>query len=144
MDLNMEETPSKVHAIFEEHGIDESAKKLASKLKSLSTKKKGRDKISVPDAELLDVCQKIGRGPSAISLWLKLIAVDSEIDTHPFYERKKRFLMSDKNLAQYYCFELTQAYFSKLIALNKLPEEIQDLIQWNRLETFICEWLNFT
>lgn len=45
-----------------------------------------------------------------------------------FYERKKRFLYSDETLAQLTSIELTQANVSIRIALNKLPQEIQDLV----------------
>lgn len=45
-----------------------------------------------------------------------------------FYERKKRFLLSDEKLSQLNSIELSQANVSIRIALNKLPEEIQSLV----------------
>lgn len=55
--------------------------KLPSKLNTLNLKKKERNKLSTPEVEYLEFCEKIGRKPPTIALWLKLIAVSPEIQT---------------------------------------------------------------
>lgn len=45
-----------------------------------------------------------------------------------FYERKKRFLLTDKMLSLSSTIQLKEMQILRLIALNKLPKEIQDLI----------------
>lgn len=45
-----------------------------------------------------------------------------------FYNRKKRFLLSDKDLADHSSEKLKPTQINLRIALNKLPDEIQALV----------------
>ena len=45
-----------------------------------------------------------------------------------FYERKKRFKLTDKMLSEKNCSKISQRYVTSLVALNKLPKEIQILL----------------
>lgn len=61
MELSRPQEANAAKTIFEEHGIDDSAKKLASKLAVLNMKMKRKNNLVNPDLTILEVCQKIGR-----------------------------------------------------------------------------------
>ena len=65
--------------IFEEHEIDTPTKELAEKLHWITQKKSKKKKLLPTEVSLLKICQKIGREPQTIAIWLKLISVDPTI-----------------------------------------------------------------